>query len=118
MGTSAYLAQEFVAADSLDTVIREFGPVPPDEAARVALQLAGALDFAAAANVWHGGLHPQDVFLASDDVRLTGLGIAQVLEHVLVPATIRRPYTAPERIAGGDGTGGPTCSDSPCSSPR
>src|SRR4051812_23728122 len=58
VGTSAYLAQDFVAADSLDVVIREFGPVSPDEAARVALQLAGALDHAAAANIWHGALHP------------------------------------------------------------
>jgi Protein kinase domain/PEGA domain len=102
VGTSAYLAQDFVAADSLDIVIREFGPVSADEAARVALQLAGALDYAAAANVWHGGLHPRDVFLASDEVRLTGLGIAQVLEHMLVPAPVRQPYAAPERVAGGD----------------
>jgi serine/threonine-protein kinase len=101
VGTSAYLAQDFVAADSLEIVIREFGPVPPDEAARVALQLAGALDFAAAANIWHGTLHPQDIFLASDDIKLTGLGVAQALEHVRVPPTLRRPYSAPERIAGG-----------------
>jgi hypothetical protein len=97
---SAYLVQDFVGSDSLDVIIREFGPVPPDEAARVALQLAGALDYAAAANVWHGSLHPHDVFLASDDVRLTGLGIAQALEQVMTPATFRRPYGAPERIAG------------------
>lgn len=101
VGTSAYLAQDFVAADSLEIVIREFGPVPPDEAARVALQLAGALDFAAAANIWHGALHPQDIFLASDDIKLTGLGVAQALEAVMAPATVRRPYSAPERVAGG-----------------
>ena len=47
-GVSAYLAQEFVAADSLDLVIREYGAAPAVDALRVAAQLAGALDFAAA----------------------------------------------------------------------
>lgn len=97
---SAYLALDFVAADSLDTVTREFGASPLADAVRVATQLAGALDFAAAVGVLHGSLHPRDVLLASDDARLTGLGIAQAIESVSSPAPVRRPYAAPERVAG------------------
>ena len=41
----------------------------------MAPQLAGALDSAAAAQVSHGALHPRDVLLSSDDIRLTGLGV-------------------------------------------
>jgi hypothetical protein len=97
---SAFLAQEYVAADSLDLVVREYGPSPLGSALRVAAQLAGALDFAAAAQVTHGALHPRDVLLSSDDTRLTGLGVTRALERIGVVAPVRRPYTAPERIGG------------------
>jgi hypothetical protein len=101
-GVSAFLAQDYVAADSLDLAVREYGPAPAGDALRVAAHLAGALDFAAAVQVTHGALHPRDVLLSSDDTRLTGLGIARALERIGVVAPVRRPYTAPERIAGGD----------------
>ena len=100
-GVSAFLAQEYVAADSLDLAVREHGPAPLGSALRVAAQLAGALDFAAG-RVTHGALHPRDVLLSSDDTRLTGLGITRALERIGVVAPVRRPYTAPERIAGGE----------------
>jgi serine/threonine protein kinase len=96
----AFLAQDFVVADSLDLVVREFGPAPPANALRVAAQLAGALDFAAVVNITHGALHPRDILLSSDDTRLTGIGVAQALERVGVAAPVHRAYSAPERIAG------------------
>ena len=88
------------AADSLDVVIRDHGTAPAADALRVAAQLAGALDFAAAVNIHHGALHPRDVLLAREETRLTGLGVATALEQIGVTPPIRRPYTAPERIAG------------------
>jgi hypothetical protein len=101
-GVSAFLAQDYVAADSLDLAVREYGPAPAGSALRVAAQLAGALDAAAAAQITHGALHPRDVLLSSDDTRLTGLGVTRALEKIGVIAPVRRPYSAPERIAGGD----------------
>ena len=95
-----YLAMDFVAAESFDVVMREYGPAHAKEAIRLARQLGSALDSAAAVGALHGALHPRDVLMAVDDVRLTGLGIAQVLESVGVPAPIRPPYAAPERTAG------------------
>jgi serine/threonine-protein kinase len=100
VGASAYLAQEFVPAESLDTIIREHGALSVPDALRVAEQLAIALDFAAAADVEHGGLHPRDVLLQSDQARLAGLGVVRALERVGTAAPVRRPYTAPERIGG------------------
>jgi eukaryotic-like serine/threonine-protein kinase len=100
-GVSAYLAQEFAEADSLDVVVRDYGPAPPPDAIRIATELAGALDFAAVVNVNHGALHPRDVLIAADDVRLTGLGIGPALERIGVAVPVRRPYTAPERLPGG-----------------
>jgi protein kinase-like protein/PEGA domain-containing protein len=101
-GVSAFLAQDYVAADSLDLAIREYGAAPAGNALRVAAQLADALDLAAAAGVIHGALHPRDVLLSSDDTRLTGLGVARALGKIGVVAPVRRPYSAPERIASGD----------------
>jgi len=95
-----YLAQEFVAADSLDVLVRDYGPAPPADGLQVAVQLAGALDFAAVVNVLHGALHPRDLLLSSDESRMTGLGVSRALERAGVTPPVRRPYTAPERIAG------------------
>jgi len=97
-GNSAYLAQDFAAADSLDIVLRENGAAPAAEALRVAGQLAAALDFAADRQVVHGALHPRDILLSQEDVRVVGLGVARALERVGVTAPVRRPYAAPERI--------------------
>jgi hypothetical protein len=99
-GVVPYLAQEYVAAESLDIVLRQPGGVPAADALRVAIGLSAALDAAAAAGVDHGVLHPRDVLLSADDTRLTGLGIARALERVGVPTPVRRPYTAPERSVG------------------
>ncbi len=38
--------------------------------------------------------------MSADDVRVTGLGITQALERIGFAAPTRRPYTAPERLAG------------------
>ncbi len=100
-GVSAYLGQEFVAADSLDAVVREHGSVLPADAIRRGRDLADALDAAAAADFLHGALHPRDVLVSSDgETRLTGLGIAGSLERIGVFSPLRRPYAAPERAAG------------------
>jgi len=97
---AAYLVQDYIGAESLDLTVREHGAASPADALRVAVQLADALDCAASVNIVHGALHPRDVLLSTDDTRLTGVGVARALEQVGVTAPVRRPYTAPERMAG------------------
>ena len=99
-GVEAYLAQEYAVGDSLDTVVREHGSAPVENAVRICAQLADALDVAAAAGLLHGALHPRDVLLSTDDARLTGVGVAGALEAVGAAAPVRRPYSAPERVTG------------------
>ncbi len=101
-GTSAYRADEYVAAESLDVAMRHYAPAPLDRALPFLTQLAGAIDFARAAGVGHGGLHLRDVFVTPDEARASGFGIVEALERVGVRAPVRRPYSAPERIAGGE----------------
>ena len=99
-GTLAYRAEEYVAAESLDVAMRHYAPAPIEKVLPFITQLAGAIDFARAAGVGHGGLHPRDIFVTPDDARATGFGVIEALEEVGIRAPVRRPYTAPERIEG------------------
>jgi len=99
-GIVVYLVRDFVAADSLDVVVRDSGPAPPSHALHVVATLAEALDFAAGVDIHHGALHPRDVLLSQDETRLTGLGVSAALEKIGVAVSVRRPYAAPERLAG------------------
>ena len=99
-GTLAYRAEEYVAAESLDVAMRHYAPASIEKTLPFITQLAGAIDFARAAGVGHGGLHPRDIFVTPDEARATGFGVVEALEEVGIRAPIRRPYSAPERIAG------------------
>lgn len=99
-GTVAYRAEEYVAAESLDVAMRHYAPAALDKALPFITQLAGAIDFARAAGVGHGALHPRDIFVTPDEARATGFGVVEALERVGLRAPVRRPYSAPERIRG------------------
>ena len=104
----AYRAEEYVAAESLDVAMRHYAPASIDKALPFITQLAGAIDFARAAGVGHGGLHPRDIFVTPDEARATGFGVVEALERVGIRAPVRRPYSPPERI---DGSRGATPAD-------
>lgn len=99
-GFVAYRAEEYVAAESLDVAMRHYAPAAVETALPFITQLSGAIDFARAAGVGHGGLHPRDIFVTPDEARAAGFGVVEALEQVGIRAPIRRPYTAPERIDG------------------
>ena len=100
-GSLPYRAEEYVAAESLDVAMRHYAPAALDKALPFIAQLAGAIDFARAAGIGHGALHPRDVFVTPDEARATGFGVVEALERVGLRAPVRRPYSAPERIAEG-----------------
>ena len=94
-----YLAQEYVAAESLDVAMRRYAPTPLERALPLIDRLAGAVDAAHARGLAHGGLHLRDIFATPSGGRVTGFGVVPALEEVGVMGPIRRPYTAPEIIA-------------------
>ena len=100
-GSLAYRADEYVAAETLDVALRHYAPAPIEKVLPFVTQLAGAIDFARSAGVGHGALHPRDIFVTPDEVRASGFGVVEALERVGIRAPVRRPYTAPERVAGG-----------------
>lgn len=101
-GSLAYRAEEYVAAESLDVAMRHYAPATPDKVLPFITQLAGAIDFARAAGVGHGALHPRDIFVTPEEARASGFGVVDALERVGLRAPVRRPYSAPERIDGRD----------------
>ena len=95
-----FLATEYVMAESLDVAVHHVAPAPADQMIRFVGQLAAAVDAAHARGVMHGGLHARDVFVAPEITRVNGFGVASALEHVGLKVPVRRPFTAPEIVAG------------------
>ena len=98
----AYLAMEFVAADSLDVAIRQYAPGAVETALPIVVQLAEAIDVAHGGGLTHGALHLRDVFVTAAHARVTGFGVVKALDRVKLRGPLRRPYTAPEQIAGAE----------------
>ena len=98
----AYLAMEYVVAESLDVATRQYAPEAVGTALPFVVQLAEALDTAHAGGLSHGALHLRDVFVTPELARVTGFGVVSALDRVRVRGPLRRPYTAPEQIAGAE----------------
>ncbi|HEY3735775.1 MAG TPA: serine/threonine-protein kinase [Streptosporangiaceae bacterium] len=100
-----WIVMELVQARSLDRVLAEDGPLPPQRAADVGQQLVGALATAHAAGVLHRDVKPSNVLLAPDGrAVLTDFGIAMfegdagLTQTGMVMGT--PAFTPPERIRG------------------
>ena len=92
-GTLPWFAQAYIPAESLDAALRQDGPAPIRDALAVVVDLAGALDYAAASGVLHGTLHSRDILVAPDETHVIDLGVAQALERCGLRPPIRRPCT-------------------------
>jgi serine/threonine-protein kinase len=81
---SLFLAMEFLAGDSLTTLIKE-GPLPRERALAIIRQMLRALDHAHAAGVVHRDLKPDNIMLIERDgqkdvVKILDFGIAKVMQ--------------------------------------
>lgn len=100
-----WIVMQLVRSRSLAEVIRQRGPLPVPEAARVGGAVLGALRAAHAAGVLHRDVKPENVLLAEDGrVVLTDFGIAAVDAEAGLTATgnlVGTPaYMPPERLNG------------------
>ena len=99
-GRTAWLAEPYVEATPLDTVLETRGPLPLAEVLVRLTQVAGALDFAAAAGVFHGALHTRDILFARDRTLVTGFGVAQALASVGLDTSSTGVSISPQRASG------------------
>lgn len=101
-----YIVMELIDGGSLAERISARGPVDAREAARIGIDLLGALRRAHDAGVLHRDLKPANVLVeaGTDRVVLTDFGIAQVSGATTLTETgafVGSPeYTAPERMSG------------------
>jgi hypothetical protein len=99
-----WIVMELVRGRTLGDVLRE-GTLDAREAARIGLQVLGALEAAHAAGVLHRDVKPDNVLLGRyDRVVLTDFGIAQIEGDTRLTDTggfVGSPeYIAPERVLG------------------
>ncbi|MGV4889093.1 protein kinase domain-containing protein [Streptomyces viridosporus] len=100
-----WIVMELVQGRSLGAVLQEEGTLSAREAARVGLEVLGALEAAHAAGVLHRDVKPDNVLLGRyDRVVLTDFGIAQIEGETNLTDTggfVGSPeYIAPERVLG------------------
>ncbi|MBT2397055.1 serine/threonine-protein kinase [Streptomyces sp. ISL-100] len=100
------IVMEYVPSRTLGEVLKQDGPLPPQEAARIGRGMIAALRAAHAAGVLHRDVKPGNVLLGADGrVVLTDFGIAVASGTSTLTKTGELvgsvDYVAPERVRGG-----------------
>ncbi|HEV3472973.1 MAG TPA: protein kinase, partial [Actinomycetota bacterium] len=103
------IAMELAAGRDLARILREFGPLDPDRATRVAAQVCAALGHAHAAGIVHRDIKPANVIVSDEDeVKVTDFGIARATgdEKLTVTGSVMGTahYISPEQAGGGSVT--------------
>jgi serine/threonine protein kinase len=108
-GGNYYIVMECMAGDSLEARLREWGPLPVDEAVRIAAEVCEGLAHAHERGVVHCDLKPHNIlFDANGRAKVADFGIAHVSGEMLtrswktpqgfVAGTL--PYMPPEQAEG------------------
>jgi serine/threonine-protein kinase len=83
VGTSAgrnYLVWPFVPGETLESLVRRNGILPPAQAARIGWQIAQALQFCERHCVFHGLVKPSNILIAADgQTHLLDFGVGPML---------------------------------------
>jgi eukaryotic-like serine/threonine-protein kinase len=100
-----YIVMELVTGGDLAAVLRQRGPLPPTASARIAQQIADALDAAHARGIVHRDIKPSNVLLTSGGrVKVADFGIAQAFSdaQLTVPGMTMGSvhYFSPEQARG------------------
>jgi serine/threonine protein kinase len=103
-----WLVMEYLPSRSLSTLISERGVLPPDEVARLGVQLAAGLAAAHRAEVVHRDVKPGNVLVTEfGTVKVTDFGTSRAVGEATVTASgmlVGTPaYLAPEVARGGAG---------------
>ena len=103
-----FIAMEYVDGRTLGEMLRDDGPLRPQEAVRIAREVAGALTAAHAAGILHRDIKPSNVMVTREGaVKVLDFGVARPLNGTtLTQATSivgTAAYMAPERALGEPG---------------
>ncbi len=74
-----YIVMEHVEGQDLKKVIKSRAPLPPEEATRICLQIASALDYAHSRGIVHRDIKPANVLISErGQVKITDFGVARL----------------------------------------
>lgn len=109
-GDRPWIVMEYVDAPTLDEVIERDGPLSPEAAARIGLDLLSVLETAHAEGIVHRDVKPANVMVTEDGrVKLADFGIASIQDDPKITQTglvLGSPaFMAPEQAQ--SGTSGP-----------
>ncbi|MFG1927634.1 serine/threonine-protein kinase [Cryptosporangium sp. NPDC048952] len=105
-----WIVMEFIEARNLAELLRQDGPMAPERAAMLGLQVLDALDHAHRAGVLHRDVKPANVMVCREEqgerAVLTDFGVASVVGDASLTRTghlVGSPaYLSPERLTGGE----------------
>ncbi len=103
-GGMLFLSMEYIAGDSLSTLLDRHGTLPLPQLRQVVAQMCAGLDAAHAAGVVHRDLKPGNVLIDGTSVKIIDFGLARLAHIEGMTATgmiLGTPeYMAPEQIRG------------------
>jgi serine/threonine protein kinase len=100
-----YIVMEYVEGETLAELMARTGPMPPDRAVDLLLQVCAGLEHAHAAGLVHRDIKPQNLLVRSDGVaKIADFGIARTHQatQLTQAGTVlgTAAYLAPEQAAG------------------
>jgi eukaryotic-like serine/threonine-protein kinase len=100
-----YIVMEYVEGETLAELMARTGPIEPDRAVDLLLQVCAGLEHAHAAGLVHRDIKPQNLLIRSDGVvKIADFGIARTLQatQLTQAGTVlgTAAYLAPEQAAG------------------
>jgi hypothetical protein len=109
LSQDAFIATELLTGPTLRVFVDQVGEVPPEIAACVGVELAGALAAAHAQGIVHRDVKPENVLLHENRaLKLTDFGIADMVDPTMSAMTatgqiLGSPaHMAPEQVEGGE----------------
>jgi serine/threonine-protein kinase len=104
-GELAYIAMEYVDGPTLDQVLSEAQPIPPERMFSILGQTSVALDYAHQKGIVHRDIKPANIMIARDGTaKITDFGIAKITASDQLTMTgniVGTPhYMSPEQVQG------------------